>query len=199
MAKYFLQIVFSGVLMLGVSQQGLAVDSEVAIFAGGCFWCTESDFDKVNGVVSTTSGYIGGHKDNPTYRDVSSGNTGHTEAVKIEYDPTKVTYAQLLQIFWRSIDPTVKDAQFCDKGSQYRTGIFYLDEGQKKFADLSLAKLRSEKPFAEAIVTEITPASSFFPAEKYHQDYHERNPLRYKYYRFSCGRDARLEELWGKL
>lgn len=198
MTKRFLNIFFSGVLMLAMAQPGIAADNETAIFAGGCFWCTEADFDKVKGVVATTSGYIGGHKDNPTYREVSAGKTGHTEAVKIEFDPQIVSYAQLLEKFWRSIDPTVKDAQFCDKGSQYRSGIFYLDDDQKKLAESSLAKLEKEKPFPQPIVTEVTKATKFYSAENYHQNYHDRNPLRYKYYRFSCGRDARLEELWGK-
>ena len=181
-----------------VGQPSLASESETAIFAGGCFWCTESDFDKVEGVISTTSGYIGGHKDEPTYREVSGGATGHTEAVKIVFDPNKASYEKLLAVFWRSIDPTVKNAQFCDKGSQYRSGIFYLDDAQKKLAVNSLAALNGSKPFPQPIVTEITQASKFYPAETYHQDYHLKNPLRYKYYRYSCGRDARLKELWGE-
>jgi len=171
---------------------------ETAVFAGGCFWCTESDFDKVKGVVETTSGYIGGHKKNPTYKEVSAGGTGHTEAVKIDYDPGQVSYAELLKVFWRSIDPTTPDAQFCDHGSQYRSGVFYLNEEQKRLAMESKSVLEKNKPFKEAIVTEITEASMFYPAEDYHQNYHDRNPVRYKYYRWGCGRDARLEELWGE-
>ena len=171
--------------------------SETAILAGGCFWCVESDFDKVEGVISTTSGYTGGHLENPTYKQVSAGGTGHVEAVKIEFDPAKISYSQLLDIFWRNIDPTVKDQQFCDHGSQYRSEIFYLNEEQKELAEKSKAELEKTKPFKEPIVTAITPASTFYPAEEYHQDYHNKNPIRYKYYRWGCGRDKRLEELWG--
>ncbi len=171
--------------------------SETAILAGGCFWCVEADFDKVEGVISTTSGYTGGHLENPTYKQVSAGGTGHVEAVKIEFDPAKISYSQLLDIFWRTIDPTVKDRQFCDYGSQYRSEIFYLNEEQKALAEKSKAELEKTKPFKEPIVTAITPASTFYPAEEYHQDYHNKNPIRYKYYRWGCGRDKRLEELWG--
>ena len=169
-----------------------------AIFAGGCFWCMEHPFDVLPGVVSTTSGYIGGQKKNPTYEEVSSGRTGHTEAVQVVYDPKKVTYEKLLDVFWHNIDPTVKDQQFCDHGSQYRSGIFYLDDEQKRLADASKAALDRNKPFSAAIVTEITRATEFYPAEDYHQDFYLKNPLRYKYYRSGCGRDARLKQLWGK-
>ena len=169
-----------------------------AIFAGGCFWCMEHPFDVLPGVVSTTSGYIGGQKKNPTYEEVSSGRTGHTEAVQVVYDPKKVTYEKLLDVFWHNIDPTVKDQQFCDHGSQYRSGIFYTDDEQKRLADASKAALDRNKPFSAAIVTEITRASEFYPAEDYHQDFYLKNPLRYKYYRSGCGRDARLKQLWGK-
>ena len=171
--------------------QGLAK----ATFAGGCFWCMEPPFDKLDGVVSTTSGYIGGHMANPTYEQVSAGKTGHTEAVEIVYDPRKVTYAQLLDVFWRNIDPLTANAQFCDTGSQYRSGIFAHDETQRKLAEDSkgVVAARLRKP----IVTEIVAASTFWPAEDYHQDYYKKNPIRYKYYRSSCGRDRRLEELWG--
>ena len=167
-----------------------------AIFAGGCFWCMEGPFDKLDGVVSTTSGYVGGHKNNPTYHQVSSGETGHTEAVKIVYDPEKVGYKKLLSVFWRNIDPTRKDAQFCDVGPQYRSGVFYLDDAQKMFAEQSKLALKNNKPFKGDVVTEVTQASMFWPAEAYHQDYYQRNPVRYKYYRWGCGRDARLEALW---
>lgn len=170
-----------------------------AIFAGGCFWCTEADFDKLPGVVSTTSGYIGGKVDNPSYRQVSAGTTGHAEAVEVVYDPREVSYAQLVEYFWRTIDPTVKDRQFCDQGSQYRSGIFYLEESQRRIAEASRAALERSKPFEEPIVTEITPATRFWPAEAYHQDYHQKNPIRYRYYRNRCGRDARLKQLWGDL
>ncbi len=174
-----------------------AGETRTAIFAGGCFWCVEADFDKVEGVLSTTSGYTGGHVENPTYKQVSAGGTGHTEAVKIEYDPEVVSYEELLDHFWRNIDPTVADRQFCDRGSQYRAEIFYLDEEQKRLAEASKAALEKRKPFPQPIVTPITPASTFYPAEEYHQDYHRKNPIRYKYYRWNCGRDKRLEELWG--
>ena len=169
-----------------------------AIFAGGCFWCMEHPFDVLPGVVSTTSGYIGGQKKNPTYEEVSSGRTGHTEAVQVVYDPKKVTYEKLLDVFWHNIDPTVKDQQFCDHGSQYRSGIFYTDDEQKRLAEASKATLDRNKPFSAAIVTEITRASEFYPAEDYHQDFYLKNPLRYKYYRSGCGRDARVSQLWGK-
>jgi peptide-methionine (S)-S-oxide reductase len=169
-----------------------------AIFAGGCFWCMEHPFDVLPGVVSTTSGYIGGQKKNPTYEEVSSGRTGHTEAVQVVYDPKKVTYEKLLDVFWHNIDPTVKDQQFCDHGSQYRSGIFYTDDEQKRLAEASKAALDRNKPFSAVIVTEITRASEFYPAEDYHQDFYLKNPLRYKYYRSGCGRDARLKQLWGK-
>lgn len=169
-----------------------------ATFAGGCFWCVESDFDKVPGVIETTSGYIGGHSKNPTYREVSAGGTGHAEAVQVTYDPGKVTYRYLLNVFWRSIDPTTPDRQFCDVGRPYRTAIFFHNEKQKKLAEQSKAALEQSKPFKEPIVTEILPATTFFIAEQYHQDYYKKNPIRYAYYRSSCGRDARLEDLWGR-
>ena len=171
---------------------------ESAIFAGGCFWCVESDFDKVEGVVSTTSGYSGGWQKNPTYRQVSAGGTGHVEVVKIEFDPQRVSYRQLVDHFWRTIDPTVKDMQFCDHGNQYRSAIFYLNEQQRQAAEASKQALEQNKPFAQPIVTEITPAGAFYPAEDYHQGYYKKNPIRYKYYRYSCGRDQRLEDLWGE-
>lgn len=168
----------------------------VATFAGGCFWCTESDFDKVEGVVSTTSGFIGGHKQNPTYKEVSSGGTGHTEAVQIRYDPDTVSYQELLDVFWVNHDPTTNERQFCDRGSQYRPGVFYYNDEQKRQAQAYKEAVESEVSFP--VVTEITEATEFYPAEEYHQDYYKKNPLRYKYYRFSCGRDKRLEELWGE-
>lgn len=169
-----------------------------AIFAGGCFWCMEPPYDKLPGVISTTSGYIGGTTKNPTYEQIGTGRTGHTEAVLVEYDPAKVTYEKLLEVFWVNIDPTVKNAQFCDHGTQYRSGIFYLDEAQRKAAEASRATLDKTKPFKQPIVTEITKASEFYRAEEYHQDYYLKNPVRYKLYRNGCGRDARLKELWGK-
>lgn len=169
-----------------------------ATFAGGCFWCTEADFDKVPGVIATTSGYTGGKVANPSYDQVSTKATGHAEAVQIVFDPAKVSYEQLLDVYWRSIDPTTVDRQFCDVGSPYRTAIFTHGPEQAAAARKSLAELEKTKPFAAPIVTQIVPATTFYPAEAYHQDYAMRNPIRYKYYRTSCGRDQRLQELWGK-
>jgi peptide-methionine (S)-S-oxide reductase len=172
--------------------------TEKAIFAGGCFWCVESDFDKVPGVLSTTSGYTGGSVANPTYELVSAKHTGHAEAVEVVFDPARVSYEKLVEHYWRTIDPTVKDRQFCDVGNPYRTAIFPIGEAQLKTALMSKAKLEISKPFKEPIVTEITPATTFYPAEGYHQDYYKKNPVRYQYYRLSCGRDARVKELWGE-
>lgn len=169
-----------------------------ATFAGGCFWCVEADFDKVPGVISTTSGYIGGTLANPTYQQVTTKATGHAEAVEILFDPGKVSYAQLLEKFWRTIDPTTKDRQFCDSGSPYRTAIFTHDAAQAAAAQASLAALEKSKPFKEPVVTQLVPAGAFYVAEDYHQDYYKKNPVRYNYYRTSCGRDTRLEQLWGK-
>jgi len=169
-----------------------------ATVAGGCFWCVEADFDKVDGVISTTSGYIGGRVPNPTYAQVSAGATGHTEAVEIVFDPRRVSFEKLLQVFWVSIDPTVKDRQFCDVGSQFRTGIFVHDETQRRAAEASKAALEKSKPFKAPIVTPIETATTFYPAEEYHQDYYRKNPARYSFYRSGCGRDARLKELWGE-
>ena len=168
-----------------------------ATLAGGCFWCMEQPFDVLPGVISTTSGYIGGSKKNPTYQEVSSGRTGHTEAVQVIYDPKKISYEKLLEVFWLNIDPTAKDKQFCDVGSQYRSGIFYHDEAQKKAAEASKATLQKSKPFKGDIVTEVTAATEFTAAEDYHQDFYVKSPTRYKFYRSGCGRDARLKELWG--
>jgi peptide-methionine (S)-S-oxide reductase len=170
-----------------------------AILAGGCFWCVEADFDKVPGVVSTTSGYIGGKLANPSYEQVSAKVTGHAEAVEIVYDPKRVSYEQLLEYFWRTIDPTTKDAQFCDHGSPYRTAIFATDAQQLAAAQASMANLEKTKPFKQPVVTEIALAGPFYAAEGYHQDYYKKNPIRYKYYRTSCGREARIQELWGSL
>ncbi|MDA8413419.1 MAG: peptide-methionine (S)-S-oxide reductase MsrA [Desulfobacteraceae bacterium] len=171
--------------------------TEKATFAGGCFWCMEAPFDKLPGVQSVTSGYTGGQVKNPTYEQVSAGGTGHAESVQIVFDPAKISYAKLLDIFWRNIDPTVKDRQFCDIGHQYRSAIFYHGEEQHRIALQSKAALEKNKPFKGAILTEITPASVFYPAEEYHQHYYKKNPLRYRYYRYGCGRDQRLKELWG--
>jgi peptide-methionine (S)-S-oxide reductase len=177
---------------------GTNQETAIATFAGGCFWCMEGPFDKLTGVISTTSGYTGGHTQNPTYKQTSSGNTGHTEAVQIVYDPKQVGYEKLLDVFWHNIDPTTPDQQFCDRGSQYRSEIFYHDDQQKQLADASKSVLNKSKPFKQAIVTQITKASTFYAAEDYHQDYYKKNPVRYKYYRYGCGRDKRLEQLWGE-
>lgn len=170
--------------------------SAVATFAGGCFWCMEPPFDKLDGVTATISGYTGGTKVDPSYEEVSSGTTGHTEAIQIHYDPKKVSYEKLVEVFWKNIDPTQADGQFCDHGEQYRSGIFYHNEEQKKVADATKKKV-AEK-LEKALHTEVTEFKKFYPAEDYHQDYYIKNPIRYKFYRYSCGRDAQLERLWGK-
>ena len=170
---------------------------DVAYFAGGCFWCMEQPFDEIPGVVDTVSGYTGGSKANPTYEEVSSGRTGHAESVAVVYDPKKVSYEKLLDVFWHNIDPTVRNRQFCDSGTQYRTAIFYRDEAQRKAAEASAAALGKSKPFKEPIVTEIRMAGPFWPAEDYHQNFYRTNPVRYQLYRKGCGRDARLKDLWG--
>ena len=174
-----------------------AATTATATFAGGCFWCMEQPFDQLDGVISTTSGYTGGTAQNPSYEQVTRGNTGHTEAIQIVFDPTVVSYPELLEVFWKNIDPTNASGQFCDSGSQYRSGIFYHDEAQHKAALASLEQLRANKSFEQKIVTEITRASVFYPAESYHQNYYQTNPIRYKFYRFACGRDKRLDQLWG--
>ncbi len=173
-----------------------AAGQAVATFAGGCFWCVESDFDKVPGVISTTSGYIGGRTAQPDYEQVSVGGTGHTEAVEVIYDPSKVSYATLLDHFWRSIDPTVKNAQFCDRGDQYRSAIFVHNEQERKLAEASKKKVEAE--LKVPVYTQIAQAKVFYPAEEYHQDFYKKNPVKYKFYRWNCGRDQRLEQLWGK-
>jgi peptide-methionine (S)-S-oxide reductase len=169
----------------------------VATFAGGCFWCMEPPYDKLPGVAATISGYIGGQKANPTYKEVSAGTTGHTEAVQVVYDPKKVTFEKLLEVYWVNVDPTVKDRQFCDAGSQYRPEIFYHDEAQRKAAEASKAAIEKTKPFKEPIVVPITMATTFYPAEDYHQDYYSKNPIRYNYSRTGCGRHRRLKARWG--
>ncbi len=190
-----------GLLLLASS--GIAAQSTpagrtaTAIFAGGCFWCVEADFDKVPGVIATESGYAGGKLQNPTYEQVSAGGTGHAEAVRVTYDPDKVSYEKLLDFFWHHVDPTVKDRQFCDVGNQYRTAIFYQDDAQRDAAQGSKAALEKSRRLPR-IYTEIAMAVVFYPAEEYHQDYYKKNPIRYKFYRTSCGRDKRVEEVWGK-
>jgi peptide-methionine (S)-S-oxide reductase len=167
----------------------------VATFSGGCFWCVESDFDKVPGVISTTSGYTGGHVANPTYEQVSSGGTGHAESVQVIYDPQMVSYAQLLTYFWHHIDPTVKNRQFCDYGNQYRTAIFVHNDAQRKLAEESKKKVEAE--LKVPIYTQIVAAGPFYPAEEYHQDFYKKNKVKYEFYRWNCGRDQRVKQIWG--
>jgi peptide-methionine (S)-S-oxide reductase len=175
-----------------------AAKTAVAIFAGGCFWCMEPPFDAVPGVLATVSGYTGGRDANPTYEQVSAGRTGHAEAVQVTYDPARVSYETLLRVFWHNIDPLAVDRQFCDSGSQYRSAIFAADATQRGLAEASKRELEASGRFDRPIATQIVAAGAFYPAEEYHQDYYQRNPVRYKYYRYSCGRDARLEQLWGE-
>lgn len=170
---------------------------ETATFAGGCFWCMEGPFDVLEGVVSTTSGYTGGAVPDPNYEQVSAGGTGHAESVQVTYDPQRVSYEKLLEVFWHNIDPTVINQQFCDHGNQYRTAIFYHNDAQKQAAEASVTALAQSKPFKDPIKTELSQAATFYPAEDYHQDYYKKNPVRYKFYRYNCGRDQRLTELWG--
>ena len=169
-----------------------------AYFAGGCFWCMEEAFEKVDGVLTVVSGYMGGTVANPTYEQVSDGRTGHAEAIEVTYDPTKVTYQKLLDAFWRNIDPVTPNAQFCDHGTQYRAAVFYSTDEEKRLAEESKSKIEQSKRLPVPIVTQLVQASTFYQAENYHQDYYKKNPLRYKYYKYSCGRAQRLEALWGK-
>ncbi len=178
-------------------EAGAAVVTAKATFAGGCFWCMEPPFDALPGVLSTTSGYAGGDEVDPTYKQVASGKTGHAEVVQVEYDPSRITYAELLRVYWRNVDPITRNRQFCDGGRQYRTAIYAHDEAQLEAARASRDTLDREGRFPRPIVTEIERIGSFYPAEDYHQDYYKRNPIRYRYYRRGCGRDARLAELWG--
>jgi peptide-methionine (S)-S-oxide reductase len=200
MNGYILPAALLLVPLLALAQAGGPAEKILAkaTFAGGCFWCMEHPFDELDGVVSVTSGYTGGQKVNPTYDEVSSGSTGHAESVQIVYDPAKVSYRKLLEVFWRNIDPTTPNRQFCDVGTQYRSAIFYHDETQKRLAEESKAALEASKKLTSRVLTEIVPASTFYPAEEYHQHYYKKNPLRYRFYRSGCGRDDRLEELWGK-
>lgn len=168
-----------------------------AIFAGGCFWCEETAFEGVPGVISVTSGYTGGQKKDPTYEEVSSGGTGHAESVQVLYDPSKISYEKLLDIFWHNVDPFQANGQFCDIGNQYRSAIFYRDEAQRAAAEASKRKLEEDSRFRGKIVTQIVPASTFYPAEEYHQDFYKKDPVRYHSYRTGCGRDARLKAIWG--
>jgi peptide-methionine (S)-S-oxide reductase len=176
-------------------QSPASAETAKATLAGGCFWCMEPPYDELDGVLSTISGYIGGTKKNPTYEEVTTGKTGHAEVVQITYDPKKISYEKLLEVFWRNIDPLTPNAQFCDVGSQYRSAIFYHDEMQKRLAEQSKKAVQGR--FKQPVVTEIVPAGEFYPAEDYHQDYYKKNPIRYKIYRYGCGRDERLREVWG--
>lgn len=185
-------------LLLSLGSHAGQDDSAVAVFAGGCFWCSEADFDKLPGVLQTTSGYIGGSIENPTYEEVSSGRSGHFEALQVRFDPRQTSYAKLLEAFWPSIDPLNGNGQFCDNGPQYRSAIFYLNAEQQRLAEASKNALAASGRFQQPIATQILAATTFYAAEDYHQDYHRKNPLRYRYYRHGCGRDQRLQELWGK-
>ncbi len=187
-------LVMEGIVQAATTQSSGGTQTAKATFAGGCFWCMEPPYDELDGVIATISGYIGGTKKNPTYEEVSSGSTGHAEAVQVTYDPKKISYEKLLDVFWRNIDPLTANAQFCDSGSQYRSAVFYHDETQKALAEKSKKTLQPH--FKQPIVTEIVAASEFYPAEDYHQDYYKKNPIRYKIYRYGCGRDQRLNELW---
>jgi peptide-methionine (S)-S-oxide reductase len=169
-----------------------------AYFAGGCFWCMEEAFEKVDGVTAVVSGYMGGTVANPTYEQVSDGHTGHAESIEVTYDPTKITYQKLLDAFWRNVDPVTPNAQFCDHGTQYRAVVFYSTDEEKRLSEESKNKIEQSKRLPAPIVTQLVQASTFYPAEDYHQDYYKKNPLRYKYYKYSCGRAKRLETLWGK-
>jgi len=204
--RFLLGVLISTVLLAAVPVKGDNANKgagdrrlEKATFAGGCFWCMEEAFEGAEGVVSVTSGYTGGHKVNPDYEEVSAGGTGHAEAVEILYDPAKISYAKLLEIFWHNIDPTTPDRQFCDRGNQYRAAIFYQNEIQKRLAEESKQAVERTKPFKESIATQIVPASAFYVAEDYHQNFYKKNPIRYKFYKYNCGRAQRLEELWGKM
>jgi peptide-methionine (S)-S-oxide reductase len=189
-------ILLSLAIVTAAAAQSSPPATAVATFAGGCFWCVEADFDKVEGVTSTTSGYIGGLAADPTYQQVVTGRTGHTEAVEVVYNPAVVSYERLLDVFWKNHDPLAKDRQFCDRGNQYRPGVFYHNDEQRALAEATRKKHQAR--FKQPIQTEITAATTFYKAEDYHQDYYKKNPVRYQFYRFNCGRDARLEELWGK-
>ena len=198
-AALSLGLLFSGQMVAQTTSKPAQPDAtrQKATFAGGCFWCVAADFDKIPGVISTLSGYTGGQFPNPTYQQVSSQSTGHAEAVEVIFDPSKVTYDRLVEYFWHHIDPTTVNRQFCDSGSPYRTAIYAHGPEQLKIAQASKSALEKSKPFTEAIVTDVVLAGEFYPAEEYHQAYYKKNPLRYKFYRTSCGRDSRLKELWG--
>jgi len=193
-----LHIVLLALLVATTGNTGHAAEQAKAFFAGGCFWCMEEAFDKVEGVVSVTSGYMGGQKANPTYEDVSAGGTGHAESVEVVYDPAKVSYQKLLDHFWKNVDPVTPNAQFCDHGTQYRAAIFYGNDEEKRQAEASKQSIEQAKRFKEPIVTQIVMAAKFYAAEEYHQDFYKKNPAKYKFYKYTCGRAQRLEQLWGK-
>jgi peptide-methionine (S)-S-oxide reductase len=199
MIRRLLGLMLALLLPLGAAAPFAKEDTKsirTAVFAGGCFWCMEPPYDRLDGVVETISGYSGGKVANPTYEQVSSGRTGHAEVVQVKYDASKVSYPQLLEVFWRNVDPFDAGGQFCDRGNQYRSAIFYANEREKKLAEESKRAL--EQKFGKDIATQIVPAATFYPAEDYHQNYYQRNPIRYKFYRYRCGRDQRLGEVWGK-
>ncbi len=198
-----LRVLLSAILALFftlpvVAESPKAANVETAILAGGCFWCIESDYEKLDGVLDVVSGYTGGEIINPTYKQVSSGKSGHIEVVKVTYDAERISYSEILDYFWRHIDPTRDDGQFCDRGPQYRPAIFYQDERQHQAALASRKQIAQSKPFPEPLKVELIQATTFYLAEDYHQDYYKKNPIRYKFYRLNCGRDKRVEELWGE-
>ncbi len=197
-AVRFLSMALMVVLVAATGSASHAAEQAKAVFAGGCFWCMEEAFEKVEGVVSVESGYMGGQKTNPTYEDVSAGGTGHAEAVEVVYDPSKVSYQKLLDHFWKNVDPLTPNAQFCDHGSQYRAVIFYGNEEEKRLSEASKQAIEQSKRFKEPIATQIVMAAKFYSAEDYHQDFYKKNPVRYKFYKYNCGRVQRLEMLWGK-
>ncbi len=190
-------LLLSASLLAGTAAAAIAAQA-VATFAGGCFWCVESDFDKVPGVLATESGYTGGTLENPTYEDVTAGGTGHYEVVRITYDPARVSYEKLLDVFWHSVDPTDDGGQFCDRGHSYKTAVFFHSPEQRRAAAASKAALGKSGGLAAPVVTPILMAKTFYPAEEYHQDYYQKNPLRYRFYRYGCGRDKRVREVWGE-
>ena len=194
LAALFLFVLQSPVVAEPVAEPGV----ETAILAGGCFWCIEADYEKLDGVLGVVSGYTGGELKNPTYKQVSSGNSGHIEVVEVSFDASRISYAEILDYFWRHIDPTRDDGQFCDRGPQYRPAIFYRGETQHREAQASEKRIAASKPFPEPLKVELIAATEFYPAEDYHQDYYKKNPVRYKFYRYNCRRDARVETLWGK-
>ena len=194
-----LTILFIGTLSVQtISQAAANATQGKAYFAGGCFWCMEEVFENVEGVLSVTSGYMGGTVARPSYEEVSAGRTGHAESVEVVYDPTKVSYQKMLDAFWLNVDPITPNAQFCDHGSQYRSAIFFQTDEEKRTSETSKQAIEQSRRFKDQIVTQIVMASQFYPAEEYHQDFYKKNPIRYKFYKYNCGRAQRLETLWGK-